>query len=309
MVISSEQFSALAAIPDLILKKEESLSQHTTMQVGGPAELFLLPESQPALASAIKKLTDLNIPFNLLGEGSNIIPADAGIKGAIISTCRLTSCNIVRENRLVKAEAGIKMTDFCQQLAEAGLGGLEFASGIPGTLGGAIFMNAGAYGGEIKDHLQGVEVLNTAGKSHELSVEELELGYRSSLLQREKLFAVRATFKLKSKSPEKIKQRIAELKERRWAKQPMNKPSSGSAFKRPPGHYAGKLIEEAGFKGFQLGGAKVSEKHAGFIINTGQATAQDIIRLMSTIQKKVQEQFGVLLEPEPRFIGEFDELP
>ncbi len=307
MKIPEELNSKLEKIAGLKMKRNEPLACHTTIEVGGPADLFLQPLTIKAMIAVITKLSGYQFPYILLGGGSNVIAADRGIRGVVISTRKLQQVNI--QDNLATAEAGILLSDFCQQLAEAGLSGLEFASGIPGTLGGGLYMNAGAYGGEIKDSLLSAEVLTAEGRRQTLTAEELEMEYRSSLLQEQKLIALSATFKLRKRPSSEIRAEIQKLKEKRWASQPMDKPSAGSTFKRPPGHYAGKLIEEAGLKGCRVGGAMVSPKHAGFIVNTGEATARDIVELMLEIKEKVYQKFRVRLKPEPRLIGEFDKLP
>lgn len=307
MKIPEELNSKLENIAGLKIRKKEPLARHTTMEVGGPADLFLQPLNKKALAAAIKILKDHQLPFILLGGGSNVIAADRGVRGAVISTRNLQQTKI--QGELATAEAGILLSDFCHRLAEAGLSGLEFAAGIPGTLGGAIYMNAGAYGGEIKDCLETAEILNAEGQLQRFQASELKLKYRSSLLQQEDLIALSASFKLRKRPVSEIRAEIQELKERRWAKQPMEKPSAGSIFKRPPGNYAGRLIEEAGLKGHRIGGAMVSPKHAGFIVNIGEATARDIIELIIEVRERVYQKFGIRLETEPRLIGEFDSLP
>jgi len=307
MEIPEKLSSELKNVSGLKIRRNEPLASHTTMEVGGPADLFLQPMKSQAMTAVIDKLNSYQFPYFLLGGGSNVIAADRGIRGAVISTRKLQQIKI--QGELATVEAGVLLSDFCQELAEAGLSGLEFASGIPGTLGGAIYMNAGAYGGEIKDCLQSAEVLTAEGWSQTLTAEELELEYRSSLLQQQNLIALSASFKLRKRPSSEIKAEIQGLKARRWASQPMDQPSAGSTFKRPPGHYAGSLIEESGLKGYRIGGAMVSSKHAGFIVNTGGATARDIIELMLEIKEKVYQKFGVRLKPEPRLIGEFDKLP
>ncbi len=307
MEIPEKLISELKKVSGLKIRINEPLASHTTMKVGGPADLFLQPLTVRAMITVIEKMSNYHCPYILLGGGSNVIAADRGVRGAVISTRKLQQVRI--QGNRTTAEAGILLSDFCQQLAEAGLSGLEFASGIPGTLGGSIYMNAGAYGGEIKDCLRSAEVLTAEGRSLTLTAEELELEYRSSLLQEQKLIALSATFKLQERPSSEIRAEIQKLKEKRWASQPMEQPSAGSTFKRPPGHYAGSLIEKAGLKGYRVGGAMVSPKHAGFIVNTGEATARDIVELMMEIKEKVYQKFGVRLKPEPRLIGEFDKLP
>ncbi|MGM0421104.1 MAG: UDP-N-acetylmuramate dehydrogenase [Bacillota bacterium] len=287
--------------------QEETMAEYTTFKVGGPAELFLKPDSEEKLITAIKKLHAHHVDYFVLGGGSNIIVSDQGMRGAVIALERLNDIKL--EETTVNAQAGVSLEDLCLKTAAAGLAGLEFASGIPGSLGGAVYMNAGAYGGEIKDVITSAKLYQPGRDLKNYDKKSLQLGYRSSVLQKENLIALSATFTLKQDDPQAINQQIEELNERRWAKQPMEYPSAGSAFKRPKNNYAGSLIEKAGLKGKTMGGAKVSEKHAGFIINYADATAHDIVKLMQVIQNKVYQQFKVKLYPEPRFVGQFNELP
>lgn len=287
--------------------REESMSEYTTFKVGGPAELLLKPDSEDKLIKAIKKLQAHQVDYFILGGGSNIIVSDLGLRGAVIALERLNEVRI--EKTTVSAQAGVSLEDLCTKTAAAGLAGLEFSSGIPGSLGGAVYMNAGAYGGEIKDVITNAKLYQPGRGLQNYDKKSLQLGYRTSVLQKENLIALSATFTLRQDDPQTINQRIDELNERRWARQPMEYPSAGSAFKRPKNNYAGSLIERAGLKGKSIGGAKVSEKHAGFIINYAGATAQDIIKLMQFIQDKVYQLFTVKLYPEPRFVGQFNDLP
>ncbi|MFW6237865.1 MAG: UDP-N-acetylmuramate dehydrogenase [Halanaerobiales bacterium] len=294
----------LNEVAGLEVKENTPLSSYTSFKVGGPADIFIVPETVKELREAIKIINNSKLPWFILGKGSNVIASDRGYRGVIIFTGELTSTSV--DNNSITAETGITLNKLAGRALEAGLKGLEFAAGIPGTLGGALFMNAGAYGGEIKDLLETTEVINPRGEKKLLSKKEMDLSYRNSRLQNQPLIATRATLQLKPGNKETIKQQMRELNDKRHRKQPLSWPSAGSAFKRPEGHYAGKLIEEAGMKGTRVGGAQVSKKHAGFIINLGNASATDIKKLIKTVQKEVYRNSGVHLEPEPKFLGEFE---
>ena len=294
----------LKHIKKLKIKENVKLSPYTTFKVGGTADIFLIPENITALKKCIKVITTHKVPWFVLGKGSNIIVSDRGFEGTVIYMGELTKVT-VQKNILI-SETGITLNKLAGAALEAGLSGLEFAAGIPGTLGGALFMNAGAYGDEIKNLLKNTEVINCQGKKGILTSEEMNFSYRHSCLQKKDVIAVKASLKLKSDNKNKIKKRMKNLNQKRHKSQPLNRPSAGSAFKRPENHYAGALIENTGLKGTSIGGAKVSEKHAGFIINTGNATAKNIKELIHLIQNKVYEENGIMLEPEPEFIGNFD---
>ena len=259
----------------------------------------------PSNVEELKKIIEVSrengLRMLVLGKGSNILACDEGFRGVIV---RLDfNFNNVKVNGTeVEAESGITLSALSKKVAEKGLGGLEFASGIPGTLGGAIYMNAGAYGGEMKDIIKEVTVLDTAGQLRTLSCEELNLGYRSSILQYKSWIVVKAVLQLEERDPALIKARMQELKEQRNAKQPVEMPSAGSVFKRPEGYFAGTLIDQAGLKGYSVGDAMVSTKHAGFIVNNGNATCKDVIGLIRHIQKTIKEKDGVDLYPEIRYL-------
>ena len=293
----------LSSLPNITVKTQIKLKNYTSFKVGGPADIFLIPHNITALQNTVKIL-DNKIPYFVLGKGSNIIISDSGYRGAIISTEKID--HLQNEGQKITAGAGITLSRLAGEALENGLSGLEFAAGIPGTLGGALYMNAGAYGTDIKEVVSQVSLINNHGELIDYSKNELQLSYRSSILQYKNMIAVEVTMVLDKKNKEKIKQKMKELNKKRRKKQPLEYPSAGSAFKRPPGNYAGKLIEEAGLKGTRIGDAMVSKKHAGFIINCGQATARDIKELMELVQKKVFQKSGIRLEPEPRFIGDFD---
>ena len=283
---------------------DEPMSRHTTFRVGGPADFFVTPKAKEEVRDVIRICKEAGMPYYIIGNGSNLLVSDAGYRGVIVQIYK--EMNEVKvEGDLVKAQAGALLSGIAAKALGAELSGFEFASGIPGTIGGACVMNAGAYGGEMKDVLESVTVLTGEGKIIELGRNELELGYRTSVIAKEGYIVLGAVLKLERGNGEKIKTYMDELKEKRVTKQPLEYPSAGSTFKRPEGYFAGKLIEDAGLRGFQVGGAQVSEKHCGFVINKGEATAADICRLMQDVSDKVQAQFGVVLEPEVKMIGEF----
>lgn len=292
----------LEKINGLNLKENVKMKDYTSFKVGGEADLFLTPKNKEALAKALEYINHTNIPFFVLGSGSNIIVSDKGFRGIVIHLEDLNNVKI--NNNKIIAQTGIKLSNLANKAKEAELTGLEFASGIPGSLGGALFMNAGAYGGEMKDVVENVLVVNYKGEFKKINAEKLNLSYRNSILQKENLIAIEATIKLKKGKKEKIAAKMKELNKKRKQKQPLDWPSAGSIFKRPENDYAGRLIEEAGMKGFNIGDAQVSKKHAGFIINKGQATAKEIKELIEKVRKKVYNKSGVYLEIEPKFIGE-----
>lgn len=283
---------------------DEPMSGHTTFRTGGFADIFIMPSSKEALKDSIKILQEYEIPFMVMGNGSNLLVSDKGIRGAVIQVCGKMA-NIEIEGEYVHVESGVLLAALSAKVAESSLTGLEFASGIPGTVGGAVTMNAGAYGGEMKDVLVSVEVLTKELEFKTIPLEDLDLSYRHSILPKEGYLLVKATLKLLKGNREEIKARMLQLSEQRRDKQPLQYPSAGSTFKRPEGYFTGKLIQDAGLKGKAIGGAQVSEKHAGFVINTGKATTQDILDLIAFCQKSVYEQFGVQLETEVKVVGEF----
>ena len=292
----------LRALAPERLRENEPMSRHTTFRVGGPAELMFLPASAEELQTALSAARDAGVEAYLLGNGSNTIVRDGGLKGLAIVLGEAYSDVRVEGNEIV-AQAGAPLSRVAAAAQEAGLTGLEFASGIPGTLGGGCAMNAGAYGGQLSDVLVSAEVL-LDGELRTLSRDEMEMGYRTTLPLRRGGVVLEARFALQPDDKEAIAARMRELNARRREKQPLNLPSAGSTFKRPEGHFAGALIEGCGLKGYAIGGAQVSEKHAGFIVNKGGATASDILRLMAHVQDVVKRETGVDLEPEVRIIGE-----
>lgn len=281
----------------------EPMSRHTTFRVGGPADYYLMPH--PGQVAQILSLCRREeVPCQIVGNGSNLLVGDLGIRGVVLAFTKYAAQVQVKGNRL-KAHAGALLSQAAGAALEAGLGGLEFAAGIPGSVGGAAVMNAGAYGGELKDVLCNVRVLTQEGQQVTMDVKELELSYRHSCIPARQLTVLEAEFLLQPKPADEIRARMEELKKRRLEKQPLAYPSAGSTFQRPPGNFAGKLIMEAGLSGFTVGGAQVSKKHCGFVINTGNATAADILTLIHQVQEKVLEHAGVELEMEVKCMGEF----
>ena len=295
----AETLRALA--PERLLENEP-MSRHTTFRVGGPAELMFLPASAEEVRLALSAAREAGVEVYLLGNGSNTLVRDGGLKGLTLVLGEAFSEVRVEGNEIV-AQAGAPLSKVAAAAQEAGLTGLEFIGGIPGTLGGGCAMNAGAYGGQLSDVLVSAEVL-LDGELRTLSREEMEMGYRTTLPLRRGGIVLEARFALEPGDREAITARMRELNARRREKQPLNLPSAGSTFKRPAGHFAGALIEGCGLKGTTIGGARVSEKHAGFIVNIGGATAADILRLMEHVCGVVKRETGVELEPEVRIIGE-----
>ncbi|TDO73056.1 UDP-N-acetylmuramate dehydrogenase [Halanaerobium saccharolyticum] len=295
----------LEKINYLKLEKNKNLAEFASFKVGGPADLFLRPEKITALKKLMPLIVNSRIPYFILGKGSNLIISDKGYRGIIIYTGSLNHYQF--EDNQITAECGLELKEIADLACENSLGGFEFAAGIPGSLGGALYMNAGAYGGEMKDVIVKAQFIDQNGKLIELSKTELKLEYRTSILQKEEpdWIAVNVTIELKKTKKSLIKAKMDELHNKRWSKQPMDLPSAGSIFKRPPGHYTGPLIEKAKMKGFQIGGAQVSTKHAGFIVNKDHATAEDIVNLIEKVKEEVYKISGVQLEVEPRFLGEF----
>ena len=282
---------------------DEPMSRHTTFRVGGPADFFVTPKAKEEVRDVIRICKEAGMPYYIIGNGSNLLVSDAGYRGVIVQIYK--EMNEVKvEGDLVKAQAGALLSGIAAKALGAELSGFEFASGIPGTIGGACVMNAGAYGGEMKDVLESVTVLTGEGKIIDLGRYELELGYRTSVIAKKGYIVLGAVLKLERGDGEKIKTYMDELKEKRVTKQPLEYPSAGSTFKRPEGYFAGKLIEDAGLRGFQVGGAQVSEKHCGFVINRDHATAADIMELMRQVQIRVKENSGVDLEPEVKRLGD-----
>jgi len=283
---------------------EEAMSQHTTFKIGGPADYFLMPDKGEDVGRVIKICKEKEIPYFILGNGSNLLVGDGGYRGAVIQIYRNMSSVTVEGNEIT-AQAGALLSAVAAAAKNASLTGFEFAGGIPGTIGGAVVMNAGAYGGEMKDVLTEVTVMNAEGDIFTLPAEELELGYRTSIIKTAGYIVLEAKIRLKEGDPEVIRETMKDLTIRRTTKQPLEYPSAGSTFKRPEGYFAGKLIMDSGLAGYQVGGAQVSEKHCGFVINAGDATARDVRTLMDNVRDIVYKKYGVTLEPEVKFLGEF----
>lgn len=291
-----------------ILEKEqykvnEPMSSHITFRVGGNADCYVKP-SVAQLPQVIGLCRQFEIPWMIIGNGSNLLVGDKGIRGVVIEMGK-NAADITVDGTRIIAQAGAMLSAVARRAAGESLAGMEFASGIPGTIGGAVVMNAGAYGGEMKDIITAVTVLTRTGEQKRLSLEELELSYRHSCIPEKEYIVLQAELKLFKEEKEKIEARMEELKNQRVTKQPLEYPSAGSTFKRPEGYFAGKLIQDTGLRGFQVGGAQVAEKHCGFVINKDHATASDIDNLIKEVQDRVEEKFGVRLETEVKYIGEF----
>lgn len=283
---------------------DEPMKKHTTFRIGGNADFFVMPKSVEEVQAVVALCRQEGMPYYILGNGSNLLVSDKGYRGTIIQIYKEMN-DIHIEGTEVKVQAGALLSKIGSATLAAGLTGFEFAAGIPGTVGGAVVMNAGAYGGEMKDILKSATVLTENGEVLTLYNRELELGYRTSIIARKGYTVLEAVYELQPGDKESIRARMDELKTQRVTKQPLEYPSAGSTFKRPEGYFAGKLIQDAGLRGFRVGGAQVSEKHCGFVINTGDATAQDVMELIRQVSDKVMQEFGVKLEPEVKVLGEF----
>lgn len=286
------------------VKLQEPMSKHTTFRIGGPADFYLCPHSTKEVQQTVQICKEENLPYFILGNGSNLLVSDKGYRGVIIQLWKNFS-DISVKDCCITAKAGALLSKVAAEALEEGLTGMEFASGIPGTIGGAVFMNAGAYGGEMKDIIKEVKVLDDQGEVRVLSNEEMKLGYRTSIVKEKGYTVLSAVLQLKKGDVSVIRETMEDLKNRRTSKQPLDMPSAGSTFKRPEGYFAGKLIMDSGLRGFSVGGAQVSEKHCGFVVNKGGATAEDVTALIREVQTRVKEKFGVELETEVRFLGEF----
>ena len=283
--------------------ENESMKKHTTFRIGGPADYFVTPHTCREVSEVIRLCREEQIPWYILGNGSNLLVSDRGYRGVIIQLFKNFN-EIVAEDTCIRAQAGAQNSVIAKRALESELTGFEFAAGIPGTMGGAVVMNAGAYGGEMKDVLEEVTVLDENQEILVLPKEELKLGYRTSVIAQKNYVVLEAKLRLQKGEALAIRTRMEELKELRVSKQPLEYPSAGSTFKRPEGYFAGKLIMDAGLRGFSVGGAQVSEKHCGFVINKGDATAEDVDTLMKEVSRRVMEKFGVRLEPEIKRLGE-----
>ena len=281
----------------------EPASKHTSFRIGGPIDYLVLPQSVGQIAAVLQLSTENGIPVTILGNGSNVLVRDKGIRGLVIKISHNMS-QVTNTEEVITAGAGALLTFVSKYAADQSLTGMEFAVGIPGTLGGAVFMNAGAYDGEMSQIVEAVTAVSHTGVLHKLNRQELNFGYRNSIFQENHYIIAEVSLVLKNGDTEQIKNEMQECTKRRRMKQPIELPSAGSTFKRPPGYFAGTLIEQAGLKGFTIGGAQVSPKHAGFVVNVGGATANDVLTLIAEVQKKVYDQFGVKIQPEVRIIGE-----
>lgn len=286
------------------VRLHEPMKKHTTFRIGGPADYYLCPHSTEELQKILQICRENKLEFFILGNGSNLLVSDKGYRGVVIQLWKNFS-DIETEDNTITVKTGALLSKVAAEALEESLTGMEFASGIPGTMGGAVMMNAGAYGGEMKDIIREVTVLTREGELLTLSKEEMNFGYRTSVVKEKGYVVISAVLQLRKGDREEIRKVMDELKERRVTKQPLDMPSAGSTFKRPEGYFAGKLIMDAGLRGFSVGGAQISEKHCGFVVNKGDATAADVLGLIGEVQKRVQEKFGVALEPEVKFLGEF----
>lgn len=296
-----------AAGADHILK-DEPMSAHTTFRIGGPADYFVVPEDAASLGRGVALCRAEGVDYFITGNGSNLLVGDGGYRGVVFHICH-TMNDVAYEEKgtelLVEAGAGVMLSSLARQVSSKGYTGFEYATGIPGTLGGGVTMNAGAYGGEISDNLLWAELMDETGAVLRLERDRLKLSYRHSVMMEQPLVVLRAGFSFTKGDAMAITEKVAELSRSRKEKQPLEYPSAGSTFKRPEGYFAGKLIQDCGLKGFRVGDAMVSEKHSGFVINVGHATAVDVMTLIRHVQQEVDRQFCVRIEPEVRMIGEF----
>ena len=288
--------------------RDEPMCRHTTFRVGGPADYFVVPEDAASLGRGVALCRAEGVDYFITGNGSNLLVGDGGYRGVVFHICH-TMDDVAYEEKgtelLVEAGAGVMLSSLARQVSSKGYTGFEYATGIPGTLGGGVTMNAGAYGGEISDNLLWAELMDETGAVLRLERDRLKLSYRHSVMMEQSLVVLRAGFSFTKGDAMAITQKVAELSRSRKEKQPLEYPSAGSTFKRPEGYFAGKLIQDCGLKGFRVGDAMVSEKHSGFVINVGHATAADVMTLIRHVQQEVDRQFCVRIEPEVRMIGEF----
>ena len=289
-------------VPEGQILVQEPMKKYTTFKIGGPADIIVKPENKEQLSAILKVCHEEKVPYYILGNGSNLLVSDAGYRGVIIQLYNQFA-EITVEGNTVKAQSGALLSRIASKALENSLEGLEFAHGIPGTLGGAVVMNAGAYGGEMKDVIVSCEVMTPEGEILTLSNEALELGYRTSVVQKKGYIVLEAIMTLQAGEKEKIQELMKDYAGRRRDKQPLDKPSAGSTFKRPEGHFAGKLIMDSDLKGFKVGGAMVSDKHCGFVVNAGEATAEDVLGLIKEVKHIVKDKFEVELEPEIKMLG------
>jgi UDP-N-acetylmuramate dehydrogenase len=285
----------------------EMMNRHTTFRIGGPADYFVTPQDEESLCACFCYVQELKLPYFVLGNGSNVLVSDEGFRGVVIRISEALLGVSVKETEVV-AGAGMLLSKIAASARDASLTGMEFASGIPGTLGGAVMMNAGAYGGEMKDIIETVRVVTEDGTIRTIAGADMQFGYRTSLVRKKGWIVLSAVLRLEKGKIDAITARMNELKEARTSKQPLELPSAGSTFKRPTGYFAGKLIMDSNLAGFSVGGAQVSTKHCGFVVSNGNATAEDVYQLIRRVRAIVYEKQGVLLEPEVKFIGKFPPL-
>ena len=286
------------------IRQKKPMKLHTTFRAGGPADYFVIPKSSLQVKQVIEICKARKMPWYVVGNGSNLLVGDGGYRGVIIQIYKNLS-GVTIEGQSVKAQAGALLSRVGACALQKSLAGMEFACGIPGTIGGAVVMNAGAYGGEMKDILSSVTVLKENGEEEVILADQLQMGYRTSVIKEKGYVVLEAVLHLEKGDAGQIAGRMEELKRKRVEKQPLEFPSAGSTFKRPEGYFAGKLIMDAGLRGYRVGGASISEKHCGFVVNDQEATARDIRTLMEDVQRIVRERFQVELEPEVKFLGEF----
>ncbi len=304
-MISSAMIETIQGyVPAVNIYLQEPMAQHTTFRIGGPAECVIEMENAVQVAKLQRYLRQVEYPFTVVGNGSNLLVSDKGYQGIVLLIGKKMS-EITVEGTRLRAQAGATMAQAAAAALKYGLTGLEFASGIPGTLGGGVVMNAGAYGGELAQVVREVQVVNGEGEELCLDNETMEFGYRRSILRKKPFTVTEVTMELQPGDAAQIKDKMDELAAKRREKQPLQFPSAGSTFKRPEGYYAGELIMKAGMRGFQIGGARVSDKHCGFVVNMGNATAADVRDVICEVQSRVKECFGVELEPEVVFLGDF----
>lgn len=285
------------------IKLDEPMKKHISFRVGGPADILVKPTTEQQLSDIIKLIKKENVPYLIIGNGSNLLIKDGGIRGVVIEISNNFNHFEIEGNK-VKIQSGALLSVVGKAVLKEELKGFEFAAGIPGTLGGALAMNAGAYGGEMKDIVKSVKLMDTDGNIFEFTNEEMEFGYRRSVLSKTDYIVLSAEVELEKGNHEEIKATMMDFTQRRVTKQPLSLPSAGSTFKRPEGHFAGKLIEDSGLRGLTLRGAQVSEKHCGFVVNLGNAKAKDLLELMYVVKSTVNAKFGIMLEEEVKILGE-----
>lgn len=295
--------SVFEGCTERILLVNEPMSKHTSFRIGGPADIIAQPKNEQELQMLLQTAKKADIPVTIIGNGSNLLVRDKGIRGLVIKLGNMLNEIVVLGNSITFG-SGVSLAMASKKAASLSLSGLEFAVGIPGSIGGAVFMNAGAYGGEMSQVVTSVRVMDMLGHVKDVAAEDLEFSYRHTALQSSNCFVTSVTVELQAGDVQEITDKMADFSNRRITKQPLELPSAGSMFKRPPGYFAGTLIDQTGLKGYTVGGAQVSSKHAGFVVNIGQATAKDVLQLIKDVQDKVYAAHGVHLEPEVLILGE-----